>query len=46
MNTELASVEFIGNNYMVFWDGELYEENMTHTAAVELANKLNEEGVE
>lgn len=45
MDTELASVEFCGSNYMVFWDGELYKDDMTHAEAVKLANKLNEEGI-
>jgi len=46
MITELATIEFLGNDYMVFWDGELYQDNMTYNNAVKLANRLNEEGVE
>lgn len=45
MINELATVEFCGNDFMVFWDGELYLDNMTHSEAVVLANKLNTEGV-
>lgn len=46
MVDELATVEFTAGNYMVFWDGEVYQDGMTHEAAVELCNKLNEDGVE
>jgi hypothetical protein len=45
MINELATVEFCGSDYMVFWDGELYQDGLTHNVAVELANKLNEIGV-
>lgn len=45
MNSELATVEFCGSDYMVFWDGELYQDGMTHNEAVELANRLNEDGL-
>lgn len=46
MIDELATVEFCGANYMVFWDGELYQDGMSHKSAVILANKLNEEGIQ
>lgn len=46
MITELATVEFCGSDFMVFWDGELYQDGMSHDEAVELANRLNEEGIE
>lgn len=45
MITELATVKFCGFDYMVFWDGELYKGGLTHSKAVELANKLNEHGL-
>ena len=45
MIDELATVQFTADNYSVFWDGELYQDNLRHDEAVELANRLNEEGL-
>ena len=45
MIDELATVEFCADNYMVFWDGELYQDELTHDEAIQLCNRLNEEGL-
>ncbi len=36
------TVQFTANNYMVFCDGELLLEDLTHLEAVNLVNKLTE----
>jgi len=41
MINELATVEFCGSDFMVFYDGELYKDQLTHNGAVHLANTIN-----